>query len=165
MAIIIKTERLILREITTSDWEFIIELLNTKGWIKYIGDRNMKDQKSALTYIEVILNGYKTNGFGLWIVETNNTSIGMCGIIKRDTLENPDIGFAFLPAYEGQGFAFESANATILFAKEKLNLSTILGITVPNNLNSIKLLKKIGLKYVKTFRMPNSKEELQLFST
>jgi len=89
----------------------------------------------------------------------------MCGILKRDTLENPDIGFSFLPAFMGMGYAFEIANATINYAKNKLNLKTILAITVPTNKRSRQLLEKIGLKFIKTIYTPVDNEELMLFST
>jgi RimJ/RimL family protein N-acetyltransferase len=89
----------------------------------------------------------------------------MCGIIKRDNLVNPDIGFAFLPEFTGKGFAFEMANATMTFARDTLKLPVIFAITIPTNKPSIKLLEKIGLRFSKTFNFPNDKEELMLFST
>jgi RimJ/RimL family protein N-acetyltransferase len=101
------------------------------------------------------------------LVETKNdkTPIGMCGIIKRGNLESPDIGFALLPEFTGKGFAFEIANATMIFAKNFLKLPVILAIAVPNNIKSIKLLEKLGLKFSKTLKLQNDAEEVMLFST
>lgn len=167
MMSILETERLILREFTTDDTKFIVELLNSDGWLKYIGDRNVKSEEQAVNYL---MNGpiksYKLHGFGLSLVElkNNKTPIGMCGLIKRENLEYPDIGFAFLPEFMGKGYAFEIANATIIFAKEELKFDKIVAITVSYNKNSIKLLEKIGLKYIKPYFLPYEDEELMLFS-
>ncbi len=162
---ILETERLKLRKFTLHDTKFIIELLNSPGWIKYIGDRNIKTTEAAKTYLQNgPLKSYELNGFGLSMVEMKNgTPIGMCGILKRDNLENPDIGFAFLPQFMGQGFAFEIAAATMTYAKNHLKLPVIFAITLPNNKSSIKLLEKIGLKFIKEFSFPGEDEALMLF--
>jgi RimJ/RimL family protein N-acetyltransferase len=168
MKYILETERLRLRELNLNDSDFIIELLNTPAWLKYIGDRNVKTTEQAESYLHNgPLKSYEVNGYGLYLVEKKDigTSIGMCGILKRDNLDHPDIGFAFLPEFNGQGYAFEIATATIAYAKNKLGLSTILAITVADNFKSIKLLGKIGLTCNKKFNFPNSEEELLLFST
>lgn len=167
MKYIIETERLLLRQFTLTDTKFILELVNTPGWLEYIGDRNIKTHEQAKEYL---LNGplksYEVNGFGLSLValKSDLTPIGMCGILKRDNLENPDIGFSFLPEYTGKGYAFEMASATMAFAKDILQLPSIFAITVPHNTSSIKLLEKIGLKFMKRFTFPNGDEELLLFS-
>lgn len=167
MKFILETERLILREFTTEDSPFIVTLVNTPGWISYIGDRNIKTDEQAIAYLQNgPLKSYEQNGFGLYRVElkTNSTPVGMCGIINRPNLENPDIGFAFLPEYYGQGLAFEIARATMRYAKENLGLPVICAITVPANKRSINLLEKLGMKFVKTFSFPDQNEELMLFS-
>lgn len=167
MKTILETERLTLREFTTSDTEFIINLLNSPGWIRFIGKRNVETEEQAKSYLENgPIRSYEINGYGLSLVElkSENTPIGMCGIIKRDNLEFPDIGFALLPQFTGKGYAFEIANATLQFAKNKLNLKTISAITVAENESSIKLLEKIGLKFIRTFQIAEDKEELLLFS-
>ena len=167
MEFILETKRLVLREFTTDDTKFIVELLNSPGWLKYIGDRNVKSEEHAVNYL---MNGpmksYEMNGFGLSLVElkSDKTPIGMCGLIKRENLEYPDIGFAFLPEYTGKGYAFEIANATMIFAKEELKFDKIVAITVSYNKNSIRLLEKIGLKYIKPYFLPYEDEELMLFS-
>lgn len=160
---ILETERLSLREFCNEDSAFIIELVNSPGWLANIGDRNIKNEEQAINYLENgPMKSYALNGFGLWMVELKNekTPIGMCGIIKRDTLELPDIGFAFLPGYHGKGYAFEIAKAVMIYANETLKLPTILAIVIPENGRSIKLLEKIGLQFEKRFCFPNSTEEL-----
>jgi [ribosomal protein S5]-alanine N-acetyltransferase len=131
---ILQTNRLILRQFTTDDAAFIVELLNSPGWIQYIGDRNIKTEEQAKVYLENgPIKSYEKNGFGLSLVALlDGTPIGMCGIIRRDTLDYPDIGFAFLPKFVGMGYAYEIADATMQQAKEIWNLPTILGITLLN---------------------------------
>ena len=164
---ILETDRLILRQFITDDSKFIVALLNSPGWIEFIGDRNIKTDGQAKNYLQSgPLKSYELNGFGLSLVELKdgNIPIGMCGIIKRVNLENPDIGFAYLPEFTGKGFAFEMANAIMDYAKDKLKLPVILAITVPNNKASIKLLEKIGMKFIKLFCFPDDNEELMLYS-
>lgn len=167
MKSILETERLILRQFNLTDAKFIVELVNTPGWLEFIGDRNIKTEEAAIHYLQSgPIKSYRANGFGLSMVETKDgTPIGMCGILRRDTLENPDIGFAFLPEFMGRGYASEIATAILNYAKSHLNLETVLAITVPTNLKSIKLLEKIGLKYKQTIYSPEKNDELMLFST
>lgn len=168
MSNIIETPRLILRVFTLDDTGFIIALLNTPGWIEFIGDRNVHTPEAAKNYL---LNGpvksYGENGFGLWMVasRTDNQPVGMCGILKRDHLNNPDIGFAFLPEMGNKGYAFEAASATLQYATGTLQLHTIEAITLPANRRSVRLLEKLGLKYKERFFMPGDPEELLLYST
>jgi RimJ/RimL family protein N-acetyltransferase len=164
---ILETERLFLREFPLDDTAFIIELLNSPGLIKYIGDRNIKTEQQALAYLHNgPLKSYQQNGFGLSMVEKKegHVPIGMCGIIKRDTLNNPDIGFAFLPEYYGQGYALEIASATLDYAKQTLRFPVISAITLPGNSRSVRLLEKIGLQFSKTIVFPGSEEELLLYN-
>ena len=167
MESILETERLILRQFELSDAKFIVTLVNTEGWLQFIGDRNIKTEEAAVHYLQQgPMNSYQENGFGLSMVQTKDgTPIGMCGILKRDHLEHPDIGFAFLPEFMGKGYAFEIADATLTYAKTKLNFETVLAITLPANEKSIKLLKKIGLEFKQTIFTPDKNEELMLFST
>lgn len=163
---ILETERLQLRELTTADTAFIIELLNSPGWLEYIGDRNVHNEEQAIAYLENgPIKSYGLNGYGLFMVmlKEDQTPIGMCGIINRGILENPDIGFALLPEYAGKGYAFEMADATLKYAKETLKLPKILAIVLPTNPHSIRLLEKIGLKQEGTFVYPDSGEELLLY--
>jgi RimJ/RimL family protein N-acetyltransferase len=163
---ILETERLVLRPFTLGDAKFIIELVNTPGWLQFIGDRNIKTEDQARLYLRNgPMKSYDENGFGLALVElkADQTAIGMCGIIRRDTLENPDIGFAFLPSFEGMGMAFEIANATVEYAKNILKLPVVLAITMPENKRSIKLLEKIGFRYSRNIILPTDNATLMLF--
>jgi len=164
---ILETNRLYLREFVEDDDAFIFELLNSPTWLKYIGDRGVNSLDDARKFIsEKYISSYKNNGFGLYavILKDGNMPIGMCGLIKRDTLEDIDIGFAFLPDYISKGYGYESASAVLKFAKEKLKISRIVAITIKINLNSVNLLKKLGMKFEKSFFMDGDTEELMLFA-
>ena len=148
--VILKTKRLVIRKFNLDDAAFIIQLMNSPGWLQFIGDRNMKTVDDAKNYlISGPLKSYEENGFGLWLVEliSSKTPIGMCGLLKRETLEDIDIGYALLPEYVGQGYAFEMAEATLLYAKNQLNIKKVVAITDENNVNSIALLHKLGLRF------------------
>jgi RimJ/RimL family protein N-acetyltransferase len=164
---ILETERLRLREFNLQDSKFIVELLNSPGWLKYIGDRGVKTEEQAIQFLKNgPMKSYAENGYGLSMVEKRDegTPIGMCGIIKRVVLETPDIGFAFLPEFCGKGYAFEIASATLKYAEETLRLPQISAIALPENSKSIKLLEKLGLKYRKHFQFPDTGKEMLLFS-
>lgn len=163
---IISTSRLELREICEDDAPFILELLNTPSWLKFIGDRNLHSIEDAKKYIiNRLIPSYRIFGFGFYLTKLteNNTSIGICGIVKRDFLEHIDIGFAFLPQYEGKGYGYESASAVMEYAQKTLEITTIAGITNSNNKSSIALLEKLGLKFQKMILLPNETEEIMLF--
>ena len=163
---IIETERLNLLKLSLEDSKFIFELLNDPDWIKYIGDRNIKNENDAEKYItDKIITSYEKFGFGLYLVKekTSNSSIGLCGLIKRDYLDDVDLGFAFLPEYRKKGYAYEAASAVIKYAKETFGMNTLLAITSLNNTNSINLLEKLGFIFVKIFKIPGDNEELKLF--
>ena len=164
---ILETERLILREMTAGDAAFILDLLNQPSFIKYIGDRNIRNSSQAAEYIESrFVKSYRDNGFGLNLVEMkeNGTPIGICGFVKRDTLPDADIGFAFLPQFEKQGFAFESAAAMMKYGREKLNFRRVLAITSQDNESSGRLLEKLDFIFERLIKMPHDNEELKLFS-
>jgi len=168
MNYIVDHGRVRLRELTLDDTPFIIELVNTPGWLRYIGDRNIKTAEQARNYLEQgPIKSYKENGFGLWLVELkeNQQPIGMCGLLRREYLDHPDIGFAFLPGFTGKGFAFEAAQATIAFGTTQLKPETICAITMPENHQSIKLLEKIGMSYSHRIRLPITQEELLVYCT
>lgn len=164
---ILVTGRIILREYNLEDIPFVIELLNSEGWLAFIGDKNVHTEEEAKNYL---LNGpiksYAENGYGLCAVirKEDLKPIGMSGIIKRDNLDFPDIGFAFLPAFMGKGYAFEIADAIINHAKDILKLPMIYGIVNPENASSIKLLEKIGLRNIGTYTFPDKEEKLLLLS-
>lgn len=165
---IAETNRLIISQFTLEDANFFLELVNTPNWIKYIGERHIKTIEQAQ---EAIKNGhlksYKTYGFGFYklqLKEHNNITIGTCGLIKRDSLDHVDIGFAMLPKFEGKGFGFESSQAMLKLAKETFKLEKIVAITLPTNTNSIKLLEKLGLSFEKKVKPFEDDEELLLFA-
>ena len=160
---ILETSRLTLRAFDLDDAYFILALLNTPNWLQYIGDKKVHSVEDAKNYLKNgPLKSYEENGFGLWLVllKSCQTPIGMCGLVNRVSLEHVDIGFALLPDYASLGYGFESAHATMNYAKEKLNLETIIGITDAHNIASIKLLNKIGLRFQKTFRLPEGNNVL-----
>jgi [ribosomal protein S5]-alanine N-acetyltransferase len=165
-ATILQTARLLLRELTPGDTTFLIALLNSPGWLRYIGDRNVRTEEQAQAYLE---NGpwrsYRENGFGLYLVQRleDGQALGLCGLLKREGLEHPDIGFAFLPEYMGRGYAFESASAMLEYAKNTLRLPTILAIVLPENQASIRLLEKLGMQQDGTYCLPGEQERLWLY--
>ena len=165
---ILETKRLVLRHLTTDDAAFIIELLNEPSFIQNIGNRNIRTEEDARSYI---LNGpiesYDKKGFGLFMVELKDSStpIGMCGLLKRDNLPDVDIGFAFLPKYRMKGYAFESASAVLKYAKNTYGMKRILGIVNPDNTASIRLLEKLGLKFERMVKMPQNDSEIKLYAT
>lgn len=164
--IILETERLALRWVTTEDTAFILELLNDPSWIQFIGDRGVRTLEEAEKYI---VNGpiamYNRVGFGLYLTECkdNGIPVGLCGLIKRDGLEDVDIGFAFLPKYWSQGYAYESAASVLSYGKNVLDLKRIIAITTSDNHRCAKLLEKLGLQFEKMVQLPGDQEELRLF--
>jgi RimJ/RimL family protein N-acetyltransferase len=163
---ILETERLVLRRMTVEDAEFIFELVNEAAFIRNIGDKGVQTLEDARNYI---LNGpvasYAKFGFGLYLValRENGEAIGICGLLKRDSLEDVDIGFAFLESYRRKGFAYESAEAVMEYGRNALGLKRIVAITSPGNEGSIRVLEKIGLRFEKMIRMPGSDEDTRLF--
>jgi RimJ/RimL family protein N-acetyltransferase len=163
---VIETERLLLREFTEEDAPFIYELLNSPGWLKYIGTRGIADLEAARKYIaDIMVPSYEKNGFGFYMMVRKNdgAEMGMCGLIKRDSLEDVDIGFAILPEYEGKGCTGEAAAATLVYARDTLGLKRIAGITVSYNKGSIQLMEKLEMKFERMIRLPNDEEELMLY--
>ena len=162
----IETERLTLREFTPDDAPFVLALVNDPDWITYIGDRGVRTLDDARTYItDRLRKGYQDFGFGMWLVERkqDGASIGMCGLLKRDYLDALDVGFALLPDFRGQGYAFEAAAASVEYAKNKLGAERVLGFTLVRNDPSAKLLKKLGMTYERNFKIPNDDADLELY--
>ncbi|NHM06009.1 GNAT family N-acetyltransferase [Flavobacterium sp. CYK-4] len=160
-----ETERLILREFTLEDAEFVLKLLNSKGWLRFIGERNVKTIADAQNYLA---NGpmqhYQKHGFGLWLVLLKDTTpIGMCGILKRDSLDLPDLGFCLLPEYHAKGFAYESAKAAMDVGQTFFGIEKFCAITLPENHASIRLLEKLGFVLAKAIQFPDSNEVLSLY--
>lgn len=164
---ILETERLVLRQFSTEDAGFILELLNEPSFIQNIGDRGVRTLADATAYIErVPLASYAKNGFGLYAVllKETNELIGMCGLIKRDGLDDVDIGYAFLPKFWSKGYAVESAAAVKVYAKDVIGLKRLVAITDPDNEGSIRVLEKIGLRFEKMVKLSQDDIELKLFA-
>lgn len=167
--IVLETERLTLRHLSLeTDAEFILRLLNEPSFLQYVGDKGARNLDDARKYIHNgPMKSYEENGFGLYRVglKKSDAPIGICGLIKRESLPDPDIGFAFLPEYWNRGYAYESAEAVMRHARDVLQLDRILAITTPDNEASAKLLSKIGLRFERLIRLSDEADEVKLFST
>lgn len=166
--IIAETERLLISKVTLQDAPFFVELMNTPHWLKYIGDRNIRSVKDAEENLKNgILKSYKYHGFGFYKIvlkSESNKIIGTAGLIKREELDDVDIGFGFLPEYEGKGFGYEASVEIMKLAKEVFKLKRIVAITNPENHNSIKLLEKLGLVFEKRINPFEEDKELLFFT-
>jgi RimJ/RimL family protein N-acetyltransferase len=164
---VLETNRLVLRKLTDADAGFIIDLLNQPSFLRYIGDKGVRNTEDAVRYIQTgPIASYERFGFGLYLVELKETDvpIGMCGLLKRETLPDADVGFAFLPDYWSQGYAFEAASAVMTYGREDLGLPRIVAITALDNSASIKLLEKLGLEFEAVIKLPEQ-GEVRLFGT
>jgi RimJ/RimL family protein N-acetyltransferase len=164
---ILETDRLTLRHVVPTDAAFILDLLNQPSFIKYIADRGVRDLDQARDYIETrFAKSYRDHGFGMFMVELKEAQkpLGICGLVSRDTLPHPDIGFAFLPQYWSKGYAFESADAVLNWSRDTLGITRLLAITSKDNESSGRLLERIGLRFERLYTAPNDNEELRLFS-
>ncbi|HMC83883.1 MAG TPA: GNAT family N-acetyltransferase [Chitinophagaceae bacterium] len=150
------TGRLNLEKLNIDDYDFINVLVNSKGWIENIGDRNIHSKNDAIVYINKIL---ETENFFYWVVRTKdaNTSIGIISFLKRSYLENFDIGFAFLPQFSNNGYAFEAAKAVLFMVSKLPEFNIVLATTLYSNKNSIKLLTKLGFRFEKEIEIENAK--------
>jgi RimJ/RimL family protein N-acetyltransferase len=158
------TERLVLRPLTVDDAPFILQLLNEQSFLQNIGDKGVRTLHDARNYI---LTGpvasYEKFGFGLWLVEVEDSPAGICGLLKRDVLEDVDIGYAFLPKFWSKGYALESAAATISFASAN-NLRRVVAVVNGDNNSSIRLLEKLGFVYERNVRLSENEPEINLFA-
>ena len=164
--IVTQTERLILRRLTADDATFVFELVNDPDWLRYIGDRGIHTLDDARGYIATgPADMIARLGFGLYAVELKDdrTPIGICGLIKRDWLEDVDVGFAFLPAFRGAGYAREAAAATLEYAGGTLGFGHVLAIVSPENHDSVRLLEKLGLTFERMARPAADAKEVCVF--
>lgn len=167
-ATVLETPRLRLRHFSTDDAPFILELVNDAGWLRYIGDRGVRTLDDARSYIvRGPLDTYSRLGYGLYMVELTDGDVpaGMCGLLKRDYLDAPDIGFAFLPAHVGKGLAHEAAAAMLGYARSVLLMPRVLAITNPENEPSIRLLRKLGFSLEGMVVPAGESREICLFAT
>jgi ribosomal-protein-alanine N-acetyltransferase len=145
-----ETPRLVVHRLTFDDAEFIFRLVNDPSWLQFIGDKNVRNLDDARRYLrEGPLDMYERYGFGMYRVEERATGkpAGMCGLIKRDTLPDVDIGYAFLPEFRGRGYAYEVAAAVLDHGNRAFGLRRIVAITTPTNDASIRVLEKAGMKF------------------
>lgn len=161
-----ETDRLALSKLTAEDAPFILELLNDQAFLKYIGDRKVRTLEEARMYIlKGPIKSYRKHGFGLYLttLKKYGTPIGICGLLKRDNLDDADIGFAFLPEFRRQGFGYEAASATLQYGRDQLGLKRIVAITQANNKGSIRLLEKLEMQYQRIITLSENEPELQLY--
>lgn len=164
---ILETDRLRLRQLTAGDAEFIVELLNDPSFVRNIGDRGVRTLGDAMRYIrDGPVENYARLGFGLWRVELkdSNVPVGICGLLKRESLDDVDIGFAFLPRFWFSGYAFESASGVMRYAQDVLGLKRIVAVTNPDNIGSFRLLEKLGMRCERLVRLSEDGRELMLFA-
>jgi RimJ/RimL family protein N-acetyltransferase len=164
--IVLETARLRLRQLSAADAAFMVELLNDPGFLRNIGDRGVRTLEQAHEYI---LAGpaasYAQHGFGLNLVESKQTGagVGMCGLLRRDSHPDVEVGFAFLPAARGQHFAFESARAVVDFGMRSLQLARIVALTAPDNVASMRVLEKLGFRFDRMVQWTDPERGSRLF--
>jgi len=162
-----ETPRLRLRELTAEDAAFILELLNEPAWLRFIGDRNVHSLEDARGYIaRGPAASYVKNGYGLWAVALRESGepLGMCGLIRRDSLPHPDLGFAFLARHRGRGYAREAAAAAVALARERFQIARLLAITDPDNGASQAVLEHVGFVFERHFTWSEAGKEQALYT-
>lgn len=162
MTLVLETERLQLRDAEDADAPFIAELLNSPGFLENIGDRGVRSLEDAHAYIEDRLRrSYREQGFGMWICvqKTDGRSVGMAGLVRREGLDTPDLGYAFLQVAWGQGYAQEAAAAVLQHATRVLSIPQVSAITTLENFASMAVLRKIGFAYRGVIQLPGIERE------
>jgi len=166
-ASVIETDRLVLRRLSIENAPFIFELVNGTPFLQFIGDKGVRTLDDARDYIlKGPVDSYERFGFGLYLCEMKDTRapIGMCGLIKRDYLEDVDIGFAFLPEFWGKGYCYEAASAVLAMGRSTHGLDRIVAITSVDNDRSIRVLEKLGMRFEQMITLPDSASEVRLFA-
>jgi len=167
LMVVLETERLVLREADADDAVFILELLNSPGFLENIGDRGVRDEDQARGFIEDRLRGsYRDNGFGMWLTiqKADQVPVGIAGLVRREGLDVPDIGYAFIPKVWGQGYAQEAAAAVLAHARGPLGIARLAAITSPENFASMAVLRKIGFSYQGMIELPGIERESTYFT-
>src|SRR5262252_416554 len=161
-----ETPRLLFRRLEEEDAPFILELLTDPDWLRYIGDKGVRDLADARRYIaEGPVAMYAKHGFGLFLVgrKPAGAPMGLCGLIRRDGLDDVDVGYAFLPRFRGCGYAAEAAAEMLRFARDRVGLARVVAITTPENERSIHVLEKLGFAYERRMRLTPESHEVRLF--
>lgn len=164
---IAESGRLTLRHATLGDAAFLCRLLNDPDWLRNIGDRGVRTVEDAEQFVRNrIWKTYETDGFGMYTVELqiDHRPVGLCGIVRRDSLPGPDLGFALLPEFRGQGLAFEAASAVMTYARDVLRLPPLLAITTPGNESSGRLLEKLGFEFQRLVQLAPDADEVKLYT-
>lgn len=164
---ILETERLILRRLTTDDAPFMLALLNEPGFLEGIGDKGVRTLEDARAYlVDGPIASYAQHGFGLWHVATkhDNVAVGTCGLLKRDHFDDADIGYAFLAAFGGKGYALEAAAAVLDYSRTQFGLARVIAVVNDGNTRSIRLLDKLGFRFERMVRMPGEEREIRLLA-
>jgi ribosomal-protein-alanine N-acetyltransferase len=167
LVVVLETERLVLREVVEDDAAFMLELLNSPGFLENIGDRGVRDEDQARAFIEQRMRAsYRDNGFGLWaaVQKSDNTPVGLAGLVKREGLETPDVGYAFLQIVWGRGYAQEAAAAVLAHARGPLGIPKLAAITSPENFASMAVLRKIGFTFHGMIELPGIERESTYFT-
>jgi RimJ/RimL family protein N-acetyltransferase len=165
--LVVETSRLRLRQPTESDADFFLELLNDPGFLEHIGDRGIRDLEAARAYVgTAVLSSYQRHGYGMCVVEVkaSGARAGLCGLVRRDWLDHTDLGYAFLPAFRGQGYAEESAAAVLAHAQGRLGIGRLLAIVSPSNPRSMSLLGKLGFVPAGDVTAPGESKALRLYA-
>jgi ribosomal-protein-alanine N-acetyltransferase len=163
----LETGRLSLRRFVLEDAPSIVELLTQPSFIRNIGDRGVRNVDDALRYLrDGPMAMYEEHGFGLWRASrrADDAFVGMCGLLKRDILPDVDVGYALLPEYWGQGYAFEAAQATVELGARKFGLGRIIGVVSDHNAGSIRVLEKIGMRFERMYPMHPGEPEVRLYA-
>lgn len=163
---VLETRRLVLRRLSLDDAGFILELLNDAAFLRHIGDKGVRSADQARAYIQTgPVASYERFGFGLFLVALKGGEpIGICGLLKRDALDDADLGFAFLPSFRAQGYAFESAEATLAHAQAAWGLTRVLAVTSPDNVASIGLLEKLGFCFERMAQLSEAEPAIKVFA-
>ena len=166
--IILETERLVLREVTVQDAAFVLDLLNSPGFLENIGDRGVRTPDQARTYIEErVLGSYRDHGFGMWLTaqKSDGAAVGLAGLVRRDGRDVPDVGYAFIQRAWGRGYAQEAAAAVLAHARGPMGIPQLAAITTPQNLASMAVLRKVGFRFQGMITLPGAERESTYFST
>jgi RimJ/RimL family protein N-acetyltransferase len=167
MHIVLTTQRLRLRHLVAADAPFIVTLLNDPAFLRNIGDRGVRSEKDAASYIAAgPADSYQRHGFGLFLAELHgdDVPIGLCGLVQRDYLDAPDLGFALLPDFRARGFTYEASRGVIEYAERTLGTRQLYGITSLDNEPSIRLLQKLGFSLLRVQARPPDNEPINVFS-